>query len=260
MPDTNVIKYEKQDNIGIITFDNPKRFNTINAEFYKDLLAIEAEIEKDYDLRALILTATGKHFCAGFDLSYLNSATPFTAKTDARTYLKSYNFFQEIPIPVICAVDGVCFGSGVEIMLACDIRIVAETARIAIIEAKYGLAPDLGGTTRLTKLVGPGQAKRMILGCDEIDGKEAKAIGMAEVVVPREELMETAMKYAKRIASFPPNGVRFSKFGINMATESSYAAGFMYENAQAIYCCGTHDLKESTLAFLEKRPGVYTGD
>ncbi|MBR0085272.1 MAG: enoyl-CoA hydratase/isomerase family protein [Lachnospiraceae bacterium] len=260
MPDTTVIKYEKKDNIGIITLDNPKKFNSITAEFYKDLIAIEDEIAGDPELRAVILTASGKHFCAGYDLSYLNSATPAAVKTESRRYLRTYNFFQDIPIPVIAAVDGVCYGSGVEIILACDLRIVAETARIAIVEAKYGLAPDLGGTTRLTKLVGPGQAKRMIMGCDEIDGKEARSIGLAEIVVPREELMETAMKYAKRMASFPPNGIRFSKFGINVAMESSEAAGFMYENAQGIYCCGTNDLKEATLAFLEKRQGVYTGD
>ena len=253
----NLIKFEKDGDIGIVAFDNAEKFNTITHSFFEELIALRKDLLFRNDLRAIAIVSNGKYFSAGFDISYLNTISTATVKNESTMMQRAYNTFQEISIPVVVGVQGVCYGSAMEIILACDIRILADNARLAILEVKYGLAPDLGGTTRLTKLVGPGQAKRLIMGCDEIDAQEAKMIGLAEIVVPLADLREYTINYAKKMAAFPPSAQRFAKKGINLAVESSVAAGLLFEEAQATYCCGTEDLREATKAFLEKRKPVF---
>jgi enoyl-CoA hydratase len=170
-----------------------------------------------------------------------------------------YNRWEDFPVPVIAAIHGICYGSGTELILACDIRIAASNARIAIPEVRFGLSPDMGGTTRLPRLVGPGQAKRLILACEEVDAQEARAIGLVDVVVEPGQLMERAIKMANRIAGMPPVAVRMAKKGINLAVESSRMAGLYFEQAQSTYCCGTEDQKEAIKAFFEKRKPVFNG-
>ncbi len=122
---------------------------------------------------------------------------------------------------------------------------------------RLGLTADQGGTTRLTKLVGLGQAKRLIIGCDEVDAQEALRIGLVEYMVKPEELDERLMKLAKRISNMPPAAVRFAKKGINLAHENSTMAGLLFEQAQSTYCFGSEDLHEAINAFVEKRKPVY---
>lgn len=164
-----------------------------------------------------------------------------------------------MPIPVIASVHGLCYGSAMELILGCDIRIASRDARFSIPEVRFGLSPDMGGTVRLTRLVGVGQAKRLIIGCDEITAEEAFQIGLIEILVDREELEEKTMKMARRIANLPPVAVRFAKKGINVADESSVAAGLLFEQAQSTFCCGTEDQNEGIDAFFEKRKPVFKG-
>ena len=161
--------------------------------------------------------------------------------------------FQEFPQPVIAAINGICYGGGLELALSCDLRIAAEGARLALPEVRFGLTADQTGTTRLPKLVGPGQGKRMILLCDEIDAAEAYRIGLVEYLVKPEELGGQTMKLAKRMANLPPSALRFGKIGVNVAAEGNTYAGLMFEQAQSIYCFGTEDKDEAVSAFIEKR-------
>lgn len=138
-------------------------------------------------------------------------------------------------------------------LTACDIRVASDDARLAIPEVRFGLSPDMGGSQRLPRLVGPGQAKRLILACEEIDAQEAKEIGLVEIVVPREQLYERAEKLAKRIINNPPWAVRFGKKAINASMDSSIAGGLLLEQIQSIFCCGTEDQNEAIRAFFEKR-------
>lgn len=254
-----LIQFEKQGNIGVVIFDNEKKLNTINEAFYDEMEAIQNEIKKDLELRAIAILANGANFSAGYDIGFLSTTSSEKAKNLLPRFQEIYNFWQKIHLPVVVGVQGVCFGSATEIILSCDIRIVSEDARLAIIEAKYGLAPDIGGTARLTKLVGIGQAKRLIMACDEVDAKEAYSIGLAEVVVPNDQLREKTLGYAKKMAALSPNAMRFAKKGINLAQESSISASLLFEEAQSVYCCGTEDLREATTAFFEKRKPVFTG-
>ena len=251
------IAYSKEGGIGIITLNQPDTFNLTGTAFYQEMWEIQDEIERDMDLRVVVLKGAGKYFCAGIDVKELKGRTLQHVMAKIEWQQRLYGRWQEFAVPVIAALHGVCFGSGLEMVLGCDIRIAAEDCRFSLPEVRMGFAPDMGGTTRLAKLVGIGQAKRILLGCEEIRGREAFEIGLVEIVAPQEELLPRVMGMAEKIAALPPIAVRLAKKGINLAQESSMAAGLQFEQAQYMMCLGTEDKKEASLAFLEKRPGVF---
>ncbi|AET67660.1 enoyl-CoA hydratase/carnithine racemase [Desulfosporosinus orientis DSM 765] len=253
------LKYRKEGTIGIITLDDSKGFNLVGLDFLYELEEIQKEISKDHELGGIMIHAAGENFSAGIDLKFLKEASsPFVMEN--LVWLQNlYSFWQQLPIPVVAAINGLCYGSGTELILGCDIRIAAEDARFAIPEVRFGLAPDMGGTTRLTHLVGMGQAKRLIMGCEEINAEEALRIGLVEILVPNEDLLERALKLTQKMAACPPVGMRFAKKGINLANESTVESGLLFEQAQSTFCCGTEDLHEAVSAFLEKRKPVFKG-
>lgn len=255
----NTLILTKEEHIAVLTINRPKDFNLVSVELLQEMEKAANEMEQMEDLRAVVINANGDHFSAGLDISILlQSNSQFVVKH--LPWLQSvYSRWEFFPVPVIAAIKGICYGSGVEMILGCDIRIAANNARIAIPEVRFGLSPDMGGTVRLTKLVGAGQAKRLIIGCEEIDAAEAKAIGLVEIVVPPEELENRAMKLARKIADQPPMAVKMAKKGINVCVESSVMAGLMFEQAQSTYCCGTEDQNEAVQAFFEKRKPIFHG-
>ncbi|GAA0181442.1 enoyl-CoA hydratase/isomerase family protein [Clostridium sediminicola] len=254
-----LIKFEKQGKVGVIILDNAKRLNITGDEFFDELEEIQNEISVDNELGALAMVANGKNFSAGIDMKFLNSVSAEFMKKGLTRLQNLYSFWQELAIPIVAGIQGVCYGSGVELILGCDIRIAADNAKLCLPEVKFGLSPDMGGTTRLTKLVGIGQAKRIILSCEEVAAQEALNIGLVEKVVSVDELREYTIGFAKKMASYPSSGMRFAKKGINVAQESSVAASLLFEQAQSIYCCDTQDIKESTAAFIEKRKPNFIG-
>lgn len=251
------LSYKKDGKVGIITLDNAKGFNLVGQGFLKELEQIQEEIDADKTLGAVVINADGEHFSAGVDLSFLQNVNSHFIMDTLVWLQRLYSRWQELPIPVVAAVQGLCYGSAMELILGCDIRIAADNARFSIPEVRFGLSPDMGGTTRLTHLVGVGQAKRLIMGCEEVDAEEALRIGLVEIVAPKDELNDRAIKLAKRMANQPPAAIRFAKKGINLAGESSVAAGLLFEQAQSTYCCGTEDQKEGIAAFFEKRKPVF---
>ena len=251
--------YRKEGQIGILTLCNAKGLNLVDSKFLYELAELQQIIDDDKELRVLVINADGDHFSAGVDLKFLMQANSQFIMDKLEWLQKLYSRWQELPIPVIAAVNGLCYGSAMEFILGCDIRIAADDARFAIPEVRFGLSPDMGGTVRLTQLVGMGQAKRLIMGCDEIDAAEALRIGLVEIVTSRAELNERAMKMAQKMANLPPVALRFAKKGINLANESSVAAGLLFEQAQSTFCCGTEDQKEGIRAFMEKRAPVFHG-
>ncbi len=259
MADYKSLLLTKEGSIAIVTINRPKHLNTLGPEVWAEIGQAADEVEAMEDLRAVVINAAGEHFSAGIDLKQLGTFnSELVIKSVARSQA-AYSKWEELSVPVIAAIQGLCYGSGTELILACDIRVAARNARIAIPEVRFGLAPDMGGTTRLTKLVGSGQAKRLIIACEEVDAEEARSIGLVEKVVENEQLMEETMKLAQRIADMPPVAVKMAKKGINLAVESSRMAGLLFEQAQSIYCCGTHDQKEAVQAFFEKRKPTFEG-
>jgi enoyl-CoA hydratase len=254
---TSHIEYNVADSVGIITFNDPKGYNFITWKLIEEIGLIQDQISTDNELRAVILQSDGKHFSAGINFADLKLLDSTMVMRGLPANQRIFSRWQELNVPVIAAVNGLCFGIATELILGCDIRIASDDAQFSIQEVRFGLSPDHGGTTRLTHLVGTGQAKRMIMNCEQINSAEAKTIGLVETVVANNDLHDYAMKMARNMCNFPPAGLCFAKKGINLAAESSVASGLFFEQAQATYCCGTDDQKEAINAYIEKRKPVY---
>ncbi len=254
-----LIKFEQHDLHGVVTLDNPAKMNVVGDDFLDEMEALQREISLNKGLRAIAIVANGDNFSAGIDLKQLHEISPEKIKTGLTRTQGIYTFWQDLSLTVVIGIQGFCFGAAAELSLACDIRIAADNFKLTMPEVRFGLAPDMGGTTRLTKLVGPGHAKRIILTCEEINATDALNIGLVEKVVPVHQLREYTIGLAKKMSYFPPSSVAFAKKGINVAQESSIAAGLLFEQAQSTYCCGTEDIKEAISAFFEKRRPDFKG-
>ncbi|MCL2529504.1 MAG: enoyl-CoA hydratase/isomerase family protein [Coriobacteriia bacterium] len=245
--------FQIEDSVAIVSLDRADVGNTITIEVLSELAQLQKEIEDNPQIRAVILCAQGSNFSNGMDINALTQLAPKELQRILSRYQLVAMHWLEMPIPVIAAVQGRCFGAGVEIILGCDMRFLSDDCELTLPEVRLGISPDLGGTTLLTRLVGLGQAKRLIMGCETIKADEARLIGLAEKVVPKDELMEASLSMAKRMASFPPLSMKFAKYGINLAAESSLKTGLLFEQAQSAACFGSEDMNEALAAFLEKR-------
>lgn len=251
------IKLTIEDNIAYITLCDPRGLNLENLEMAKLLAEKQEEVSRDNQVRVIVLRSSVKNFSAGAELTFLKSVNSRFIKDNLNFLQRTFSRFQELPVPVICAINGICYGGGLELALSCDIRIASDDAKFAMPEARFGFSADQTGTTRLPKLIGSGQGKRMILLCDEIDAAEAYRIGLVEYLVKPEELEGQTIKLAKRMAGLPPAALRFGKTGVNVAAEGNTYAALMFEQAQSIYCFGTEDKGEAVTAFIEKRKPVF---
>lgn len=253
----DMITLEFRDKIAFLTLCDPKGLNLENLEMAQALAQKQEEIAQNKEIRAVVLWSSVNNFSAGAALNFLQEVNSRFIKDNLNFLQRVFSRFQELPVPVICAINGLCYGGGLELALSCDIRVASKDARLSMPEVRFGFTADQSGTTRLTKLLGIGKAKKMILLCEEIDAEEAYRIGLVEYLVEKEELHSFAEKLARRVASFPPSGVRFGKIGVNVAAEGNTYAALMFEQAQSIYCFGTKDKDEAVKAFIEKRKGVF---
>ena len=252
--------YDKEDNIGLLTINRPDKLNAISNELTAELCQLLDQVEEDEELRVLIITGEGdKAFVAGADIEEIVDRDAKMGRRVTRERQELFSRIQNLPIPVIAAVNGYALGGGLELALACSIRICSEKAQFGAPEVKLGIIPGDGGTQRLPRLIGLGRAMEMILTGDFIDASEAYRIGLANKVVPHEELMETTMELARTIASRPPLAVRYAKEAVNRSQEGDTASGFALESYLHALCCTTEDKKEGVSAFLEKRKGTFKG-
>ncbi|HZK18543.1 MAG TPA: enoyl-CoA hydratase-related protein [Clostridia bacterium] len=254
------IKLSFREDFAVVTINRPEKANCFTEKMYEEYAAAQRELADNPQVRAIILTGAGdKAFCAGIDLSLLAKVNSEFVRKKIGILHQVHNGWENHPRPVIAAINGACIGAGMELALSCDIRIASDKAIFSIPEVRFGLAPDMGGTQRLARLVGPGQAKRLILTGKRIDAREALNIGLVEEVVPADTLMSESIKMANMIANNAPLALTYAKKAINLASESSLAAGLLYEEMASTYCCGTEDKNEAMSSFFEKRPPKYEG-
>ena len=252
--------YEKTDNIGVLTINRPDKLNAISNELTEELKQLLDEIEKDEELRVMVITGAGdKAFVAGADIKELVDRDALVGRKVSRTRQDLFFRIENLPAPVIAAVNGYALGGGLELAIACSIRICSEKAQFGAPEVKLGIIPGDGGTQRLPRLVGLGRAMEMILTGDFIDALEAYRIGLVNKVVPHEELMDSAMEMAKKIAQRPPLAVRYAKEAVNRSQEGDSVSGYALESYLHALTCTTEDKKEGVSAFLEKRKGDFKG-
>jgi enoyl-CoA hydratase/carnithine racemase len=171
---------------------------------------------------------------------------------------EAYTWLEEVPFATIAAVRGYALGAGLQLALACDIRVLARGTQVGLLEFKYGILPDLGGTQRLPRLVGPGKAKELIFTAARVDAEEALRIGIAERIVEDDELDAAAAELAETIAAQPPLAVRGAKRAVAAAAAGvSVRDGLMVEAEGQSACLRSDDMKEAIAAFVEQRPPVY---
>ena len=255
--------YEVRDNVAIVTLNRPDRMNTLGGTMKPDLARAFFEYARADDrVRAVLVTGAGdRAFCAGADIkeragNQITGADYFVAQKATHDLFRNIEEFEK---PVIAALNGVALGGGLEIALCCDIRIASDTARVGLPEIKLGVIPAAGGTQRLPRLIGEARAKELILTADLVDAETALRLGIVSRVVPKAELMATALALAQRIAEHPPLAVRFAKRAINRGMQTDLDSGLEYERYAAAMIIDSEDRKEGMRAFVEKRKPVFTG-
>ena len=255
----NII-FNVEDGIALITFNRPKALNALSADLLQELSDALDEIAKNEDIRILILTGAGeKSFVAGADITELAKFNALQGKNFAEKGQSIINKLQELPIPVIAAVNGFALGGGTEIALTCDFIYASENAMFGQPEINLGLIPGFGGTQRLPRLIGKNMAKEMILTGKMIPVDEAKMMGLVNKVCTQETLMDEVMKTAKTIVSKGKVSIRAAKEAINSGMNIDLATGCAIEIDAFALCMASEDAKEGTAAFLEKRKADFKG-
>jgi len=251
------ILYEKKDNIGILTINRPEALNALNLDVLKEIDACVAELEKDKDLRALILTGTGRSFVAGADIAYMSKFDVDAGREWGRFASKLFRRMEQLEFPTIAAVNGFALGGGCEIAMTCDVIIASEKAKFGQPEVTLGVIPGFSGTQRLPRRVPLGWAKELIYSGGMISAEQAREIGLVNHVYAPEELMDKAMELAKSFAKNGPIAVKYAKAAINRGMQTDIDSGIAIENELWALCFTTEDQKEGMAAFLEKRPADF---
>lgn len=252
------LKVEIHGHTAQVTIDNPGA-NTWDTDSLPALKELIVKLNADDNIYALVLTGQGeKFFSAGADLKLFADGDPDTARAMAKYFGEGFETLADFRGVSIAAVNGFAMGGGLEVALACDIRIAESHAQMALPEAKVGLLPCAGGTQRLSWLVGEGWAKRMILCGERINAETALRIGLVEEVVGTGEALAAAMKLAEQAAEQSPTSVRFCKELVHSGRDSVIAAGLQGERDKFVDLFSTNDQREGVNAFLEKRKPVWT--
>ncbi len=255
----NNLLVELENGIAVVTINRPKSLNALNSETLAELGDIAAEIEKSKEVKVVILTGAGqKAFVAGADISEMVNATPQEGRAMALLAADTFKKFENMPQVTIAAVNGYALGGGCEISMCCDIRIAAENAKFAQPEVNLGILPGFGGTQRLPRLIGKGRAKELIFTTDQIDAQEAYRIGLANKVVPQEDLLNYCKEMAAKIMSKASFGVTLAKQAINTGMDTDLDSGLKLEANLFGLAFSTHDKAEGMQAFLEKRKADLT--
>ena len=256
----NNIEFTKEDGIGILTINRPKALNALNTETVVELNDCVGKIENDAEVKVLIVTGGGaKSFVAGADIVEMSTKNAVEGRHFGKIAQDTFTRIENLPQPVIAAVNGYALGGGCELACACDFRYASENAKFGQPEVGLGITPGFGGTQRLTRVVGRGHAKELIYTANIIDAQEALRIGLVNKVVPQAELMDAVMKLAKTITKKAPVAVQLAKAAINRGINCDVVTGISYEAEVFGLCFATADQKEGMKAFIEKRKPTFEG-
>ena len=248
-----------RDGIAEVTINRPEKLNALNEAVRRELADIFDGLASRDDVKVAILSGAGdKAFVAGADVAEFAARTP-EEQRELYRHRRVYDALAEFPKPLICAIRGFCIGGGNELALACDIRVADATARFGQFEVRLGLIPGAGGTQRLTRLVGPGQALRIGLCGDLIDAAEAHRIGLVEVLVGEGEHLDRARELATRMARWSPVALKLVKKAVREAHERHLSDGLAAEKELFLEAFASDDGREGVRAFVEKRRPRFRG-
>ena len=252
---------DREENIAVLTINRPEKYNALNDEVVAEISSAMDELAADDGVRAIVITGAGdKAFISGADVGMLQDLkTSRDAVANSRRGQAMTLKVENLPKPIIAAINGFALGGGLELAMACDIRLASETARLGQPEVGLGISPGYGGTQRLPRLVGKGMAKLLIFTGDMIDAQEALRIGLVQRVVPQGELLAEAKALAGKLATQPPLTLAACKEAINRGLEVDLERGLSIESLEFGILRSTEDYREGTSAFLEKRKPVFKG-
>jgi len=262
-----VVEYLEEENHGIVVLglNRPKAMNALSKNLCANLISAIDAVKFDKSVRVLIIRSHAKGaFCAGADLKERAKMTPAEVGPFVAKGREIIGAWANLPMPVIAAVDGVALGGGLEMALACDLRVASSDARLGLTETKLAIIPGGGGTQRLPRVVGVAKARELIYTARILNGKEALDIGLVNHCVEQNDVGDAAyqrsLALAKEILPNGPIGVAMAKMAINKGTEVDLASGLSFEEAAYAQVIPTKDRIEALTAFREKRKPVFKGE
>ena len=252
---------EMDDDLLIVTLHWPDRFNALNHQMRVDLLEIVRGAETDDGVRAIVITGDGdKAFSAGANIPELQERTLVSEMGPAATLRKDLpTTIERLGKPTVAAINGYCFGAGLELAMGCTVRIASDNALLAQPEINLGQIPGSGGTQRLYRFVGLGWAMQMILTGQRIDARTAASIGLVTEVMAQADLMGRAKELARTLGAQAPMAFIAGRDAILRSTETDLLSGIDFERKLYAICMGTEDGREGLRAYAEKRPPEYKG-
>jgi enoyl-CoA hydratase len=261
MKDFEHLVFDMDQGVATLTFHRPKALNALNAALLAEFSQALRDIEDDESIRVLVLTGAGdKAFVAGADITELATFNPLQARKFSRLGHQAIGALQDLPIPVIAAVNGYALGGGCEIALACDFVYASENAQFGLPEINLGIIPGFGGTQRLPRLIGKNMAKELIFTGKMIPASEAREIGLVNRVLASDSLLAETAKTARTIAQKGKVSLRAAKHAVNTGTDADLATGCAVEVDAFALCMASEDAKEGTGAFLDKRKPSFDGN
>ena len=250
-----------EDGIRVVTVDRPEKLNALNSAVLEELTGAIAAAESEPTLRCLILTGAGeKAFIAGADIGELAKLTPIEGREHSRRGQALLDRIEKLPVPTIAAINGFAYGGGLEMAMACSLRIASENAKMGLPETSLGILPGYGGTQRLARHVGRARALELVLTSEKgLTAAEAERIGLVNRVVPSGQALPASLEMARKIRANGPTACRYALESIRRGLEMPLDEGQAFEATLFGLCAATEDMKEGMTAFLEKRPAKFTG-
>ena len=250
--------YKNHSHIALVRLNRPKVLNALSTDLMEELVECLLQLDKNPEVRVIILTGNERAFAAGADIAQMVTATPVDQINDQR--FRTWEMLKLITKPIIAAVNGFALGGGCELSMACDLIIAGDDAKFSQPEIKIGTIPGAGGTQRLTRAIGKSKAMMMVLTGEMIDAQTAYDWGLVAKVTPAPALLQEAFELAKIIADRAPVAVRLAKEAVNKSFEASLKDGMDFERRNFYLTFSSLDQKEGMKAFLEKRTPEYKGN
>jgi len=255
-----IIYKKENDGVAIIILNRPKALNAFNKEVINEVLIALEDAEEDENVRVVVLTGAGeKAFSAGADIKAMKGMTPLKARELSLMGNKLCRAIEDFRKPVIAAINGYALGGGLEVAMACDLRLASEKARMGQTEINIGLIPGWGGTQRLTRLIGKTRTKELVFTGKMIDAKTAEQWGLINMVLPSDGFMEHVKKFAAELAKKAPVALRIAKSLIDKGADVDLEVALALEREGFAVVASTEDLQEGVIAFMERRKPEFKG-